>query len=105
MMDLSAFNADFFGGTFDEEGDYTPAGGQARPVRVIFDNEYQAAKFEPADAGIESSGPRATCRESDVQGIAHGDTLQIRSITWYVLEIRPDGTGLVTILLSRDPLP
>jgi hypothetical protein len=105
MIDLSGFNADFFDGTFDEVGVFTPSGGSPRSIPVIFDNEYQAAQYQEADAGIESSGPKATCLEGDVAGVAHGDTLIVRGKTWHVLEVRPDGMGLVTLLLSKDPLP
>ncbi len=105
MIDLAAFNAELFNGTFDEEGVFTPSGGSPRIIPVIFDNEYQAAQYREAEAGIESSGPKVTCRESDVVGVAHGDILVIRGNTWYVLEVRPDGTGLVTLILSQDPLP
>ena len=102
MIDLDDFNASFFDGTFDEAAVYTPSGGQAKSIQVIFDNEYQAAQFRQADAEIESSGPRATCRESDVAGVAHGDTLQIRGTTFSVVEVHPDGTGLVILILSKD---
>ena len=105
MIDLDGFNADLFNGTFDEEGVFTPTGGSSRSIPVVFDNEYQATQFQKADAEIESSGPRVMCLESDVPGVAHGDTLGIRGKTWYVIEVRPDGTGMVTLMLSQDPLP
>ena len=81
MIDLEDFNASFFDGTFDEAAVYTPSGGQAKSIQVIFDNEYQAAQFKTAAAEIESSGPRAACREPDVAGVMHGDTLEVRSVT------------------------
>lgn len=105
MVDLEDFNDCFFNGDFDEVVLYTPSGGQGKPVRAVFDNEYQAAQFDVADAGIESSGPKVTCLEAEIPGVAHGDAVVVRGITWYVLEVRPDGTGLVTLMLSRDPLP
>lgn len=102
MIDLEDFNSAFFDGSFDEEIIYMPSGGQARSVRAIFDNEYQAAQFAQAESEIESSGPKATCREGDVAGVAHGDTLQVRGVTYSVAEVHPDGTGLVVLILSRD---
>lgn len=104
MIDLDAFNTDLFNGTFDEEVLFTPSGGQARPVRAIFDNPYQGTQYAQGDIEIESSGPKATCRDTEVAGVAHGDTLQIRGKTWYVLEVQPDGTGLVVLILSEDPI-
>ena len=102
MIGLDDFNAAFFDGSFDEAAVYTPAGGQARTIQVLFDNEYQAAQFAEAKAEVESSGPRATCREGDVAGVAHGDTLSIRGVTYSVAEVHPDGTGLVVLILSKD---
>ena len=102
MIGLDDFNASLFDGSFDEEIIYTPSGGQARSVRAIFDNEYQAAQFAQADAEIEASGPKATCREADMAGVAHGDTLQVRGVTYSVAEVHPDGTGLVVLILSKD---
>ncbi len=102
MIDVDAFNTCFFNGTFDEEALYTPAGGSAMPVRAIFDNEYLAAQFQQADAEIESSGPKATCREADVAGVARGDTLQVRGTTYSIAEVHADGMGLVILILSRD---
>ena len=102
MIDLDDFNAAFFDGSFDEVAVYNPSGGQGRTIQVLFDNEYQAAQFTQADAQIEGSGPRATCREGDVAGVAHGDTLSIRGITYSVAEVHPDGTGLVVLILSKD---
>ncbi len=102
MIDLEDVNAAFFNGDFDEAAVYTPAGGQARTIQVIFDNEYQVAQFAEADSQVESSGPRVTCREVDVASVAHGDTLQIRGVTYSIAEVHPDGTGLVVLILSRD---
>ena len=102
MIDLNAFNTRFFIGTFDEEAIYTPSGGTATPITVIFDNEYQVAQFTQAESQIEASGPRATCREADVAGVAHGDALQVRGVVYTVAEVHPDGTGLVVLVLSRD---
>ena len=102
MIDLEDFNASFFDGSFDEVAVLTPSGGVARTIQVLFDNEYQAAQFQQADAAIESSGPKATCRESEVASVAHGDTLQIRDTAYSVVEVHRDGTGLVVLILSRD---
>jgi len=106
MIDLSGFISDLLDAdVFAENATFTPAGGQGRSVVVIYDNGYQAAQYRVAEAEIESLGPKVTCREADVVDVAHGDTIVLRGVTLHVLEVQPDGFGMVTILLSKDPLP
>ncbi len=82
------------------------AGGGLPPVSipVIFEGLYAASEFTQAEASIENASPKAYCRASDVVGAAHGDTLTIGAKTWHVVEVRPDGTGVVALVLSEDPL-
>jgi len=86
---------------FAEGALYTPAGGDTKTIKVTFDNEYVAVKAA-GDAYIESCGPAAYCKDSDITGAKHNDTLVINSITYYVIEIHPDGTGMTTLILSKD---
>ncbi len=88
-----------------QDATYTPAGGAAKPIRVIFSNEYSA----PEGAGIigvSSSVPVAICKTSDVSGVARDDTLALvvdgATVTYKIKEFMPDGTGMTTLLLSRD---
>ena len=55
-----------------------------------------------ATGEIESTDPQVIVKASDISGIEHGATLIINSITYYVVGIHPDGTGIVILMLSRD---
>ncbi|MFA6148661.1 MAG: hypothetical protein WC899_10685 [bacterium] len=104
-LDLAAF-FDVDGG-FAVTATYIPAvGGAPTNIPVIFDNEYAAAEYDRlADrASLESTSPRVVCRDADVPGISHGATLAISGTTYYVIEVRPDGTGVTTLVLSKDPV-
>lgn len=79
---------------------YTPQGGAASAIKVIFDNEYRAVNIETGQ--VESAGPQATCKTSDVANAKHGETLVINSTTYYIIEIQPDGTGFTILILSRN---
>lgn len=101
-MDFTDFNAAFFSGAFEEPAVYTPAGGEGATIPVVFRSDYEAAQAPGTDGSVESAAPVATCRESDVPAAAHGSTLSVRGVTYTVVEIHPDGTGLVDLILSRD---
>jgi len=78
---------------------HTPAGGAARAVPGIFDNEYVTV-FDGEDASVESSGPVFMCRTADVSAAAHGDTLAISGTVYTVRGVQPDGTGMTTLRLE-----
>ena len=101
MIDLSGFNSDYFDGTFDEEAVYTPAGGQAKSIQVIFDNGYSILPVI-GEPGMGDSSPQVLCKTADAGSASHGDTLLVGGTTYYVQEVRPDGTGITTLILSRD---
>lgn len=69
-------------------------------IRGIFDNRGQNVAI--FDGQIEATGPQVTVKSSDVTGIKHGDTMTIRSKTWYIRGIEDDGTGITVLNLSED---
>ncbi len=79
---------------------YTPSSGTASTIKVIFDNKSMDIQVE--DGSFEFSGPQAICKSSDVSSAAHNDTLVIGGVTYYITGIHPDGTGLTTLILSKD---
>ncbi len=103
MINLSGFNADLFNGTFDEEGVFTPSGGSSRSIPVIFDNEYSVVQGV-GDTGMGIPAPQSLCKASDAPNVAVGDRLAVAGTNYYVQEVQPDGTGLVLLILSKDPL-
>ena len=89
---------------FAETALYAAGGLPPVSIPVIFERPYTASEFAQSEASIENASPKAFCRASDVAGAAHGDTLTIGTKTWHVVEVRPDGTGVVALILSEDPL-
>lgn len=94
----------FFGASEVESGHavaatYTPDGGSPSTVNGIFDNEY----FDDfGEVGLESSQPAFHCDAADVSGVAQGDALQVNSVNFEIVNVRPDGTGLVTLVLQEQ---
>lgn len=86
--DLTAFLGDFaieattVGGTF----------------MVLFDDGYSEGAV--GFAGMASTQPAAMARSVDVAGMAVGDEIVILGTAYSIAEMRPDGTGMVTLILE-----
>ena len=87
---------------FTVDGTYTPQGGGPSTIKVVFENQYQSIEMLSEGVGVESTGPAATCKTSDVSTAKHGDTLAISGKIYYINGVQPDGTGLTRLLLSED---
>ncbi len=68
-------------------------------VNGIFDDEY----FEVGigTPGVEGSQPSFICRAADVSAAVQGDTLLIGSTTYTVVNVQPDGTGMIRLVLRE----
>jgi len=80
---------------------YIRQGYASAQIPVIFDNEYSTAEGI-GEPGMGVPSPQVLCKTADVPSASHGDTLLVGGITYYVQEVRPDGTGITTLILSRD---
>ena len=69
-------------------------------INIQFVDEYEAITLLGLE--IENARPMAMAATTDITGIKHRDTLVIDTITYYVIEIHDDGTGITTLLLSKD---
>lgn len=80
---------------FSDFGESAVWNGSA--VRVIFDNAFNLS------AGlVESTGPAVQVKAADVDGVKHGDSLKVRSVSYVVRGIEPDVTGdILTLQLER----
>lgn len=82
---------------FFQPGDFaTTVTWNGATVNGIFD----AAYVEPLTS--ESIGPQLMCAQADVDGVAHGDTVLVDAVTYKVVNVQPDGTGVVTLRLERQ---
>lgn len=72
-------------------------GGTPSTVNVIFD----AAYFDPLGL-FEGTAPTAWVPTSDAVAVAQGDTLEVNSTTYTIVEVMPDGSGNVIQLRLRS---
>jgi len=73
-------------------------GRRTRRIKVIFDEPYLNPQLGEYD--METREPRFTCKESDVRGLARGDTVDVHGKTFDVLAVEPDGTGIAIVRLA-----
>lgn len=92
---------DIYFSRFGRTVEYTPSGGSAREITAIFDANYVPSYV----IGIEhqNAGPRVLCKSEDVEeDVSQGATFLIDTVTYSVIEVRPDGTGIHELILSRN---
>ena len=93
---------------FGVSATYTPSGGAAATLSVIFDKTYfedQALAgitgHQPiALAGIAGHQPMALARTSDLTGTIVGGTLVVSSVTYTIVNAEDDGTGFTPLILE-----
>lgn len=84
---------------FAVEATFTPSAGDAATIRGIFDAEFVA--IDPGGSvGVSTAAPMFQARTVDVTN-AYGGTLAVNSTTYDIIEVRPDGTGMTTLILQE----
>ena len=73
--------------------------GSGSSINVIFNKEY--FEIPGGEVGVESSQPVMYCRSSDVTNVEQGDTIQVDSVTYNIVKVEPDNTG-VTVLFGES---
>jgi hypothetical protein len=84
---------------FTVSASYSHAGGAAIAINVIFDDEFTGTNLSTGE--IDTAAPQVRARTVDVSDATQGDTLIISSVTYYVTSVRPDGTGVSILQLSK----
>ncbi|GFM38316.1 head-tail joining protein [Desulfovibrio psychrotolerans] len=70
----------------------------ARTFAAIFDNQGTLTTIGSVE--LETTAPTLTCRYSDVQDFARGETLcTVQGKVFDVDRVEPDGTGMAMVIL------
>ena len=101
MLNSSA-DIDLFFQTADfaETVAYTPEGGSPANIPVIFDMPYALTSVQ----GVTYQNAHPTClaKTSDVSTATSGATIVRGAVTYYVVDVQPDGTGITNLVLSTQ---
>ena len=105
MIDVADdLNVFFNSGDFGASAIYTPEGGSASIITVLFDKPFNSVPMD-GESDIESNTPTALCKTSDVSSVAHGDALVVNSTTYSVVGVQADfGSGYqgTTLLILEE---
>tara|TARA_Y100000310_G_scaffold63046_1_gene58337 strand:- start:1309 stop:1635 length:327 start_codon:yes stop_codon:yes gene_type:complete len=98
--------ADFFNTSdFGVAATYTPSGGSASTINVIFDKPFSSVPLDTGEQDVESNTPTALCISSDVSSVAHGDALVVSATTYSVVGVQKSaGSGFQdsTLLILEE---
>jgi len=102
---MSAFDSTFNDAFFDTDvfsvsADYTPSGGDAAAILVNFFNEGGQVELSGGVTVIEK--PIAMVKASDVTAPKQNETLEINSVTYYIIKATPDNEGITILELSKN---
>ena len=95
------FNSDDFG----TSATYTPDGGSASTITVLFDKPFNSIPMDSGEVDVESNTPTCLCQTTDVSAAAHGDVIVISSTTYHVVGVQADsGSGYqgTTLLVLEE---
>lgn len=85
---------------FAEAATYTPLAGSPVTIQGIFDAP-QASRNITEMMDVTIPAPQFVCRTVDVPNAADGDSISIRSVSYYVRVVITDGTGITTLMLEK----
>lgn len=74
----------------------TDASYKENTIRVLFQNGFVVVN------GVETTAPMTECLDTDVAGVAHGDTITVGGVTYSIIGIQPTGSGITKLILSED---
>ena len=97
-LDAVYFNTD----DFAKDATWTPDGGSATAIKVIFDDEYTGTNIGTGE--IDNADPMVRIKSSTVSAVSQGDTIIVDTVTYYVKSVQPDGTGVTIAQLSSKGL-
>ena len=85
---------------FGETVTFTPAGGSPEAVTGIFDADHVYQELL-GDTMIETTRPVMVVRDAALsQTPVRGDAISVRSVSYVVTEIQPDGQGDQVLILE-----
>ena len=93
---LSFFNPQEFGVSVKLT---SSSSGVESDVYGIFDSQY--FNLDLGVSAVSSSDLQFTCRTADVCDYTQGDQLTLNSVTYEIIDVQEDGTGITVLKLHK----
>ena len=84
-----------------EDATYTPSGGVAKSIKVLFENVEAPQPVQGAT--VVGSIPTAEARTSDLTGTVLGGELVINGTTYTIEAVLDDDTGMTDLRMEEAP--
>lgn len=98
--DLTEFFADDSDGGFAIEANIQLAAGSFRTINVIYDEPFIQTDI-PDGGFVRGADIYFTAVEADVRDVEDNDVVQVNGESLYIKSIKPDGTGMARVYLTR----
>lgn len=87
---------------FAVEATLFPGEAGERTIYGLFDNDHFEVETG-ATIGISSTRPSLLAQMADIADVVQGSAVRVESVDYKVIDISPDGTGLVDlVLIEKD---
>jgi hypothetical protein len=70
--------------------------GSSSTITALLQTDYLLEETG-GEVGVETATPIITARSSDVNNVSQGDTIAINSVTYTIVEVQDDGTGMTKL--------
>ena len=87
---------------FDDDGFAVDAIIGAAPVKVIFDEPYEAVS--PITGEVDTTAPKCLIRSADATAVVQGTAITIVGVSYTVMDVQPGGQGLTELILSTEAI-
>lgn len=88
---------------FEEDATYELAGGQPVAVRGVFDEEHEFLDVGGTVEISSQSAPVFDIQEKNLPaGYARDDRITVRGTLFRVVDIQPDGHGVISLILAEQ---
>lgn len=65
----------------------------------IYSGPYEEVAMQ--GGAVEGYAPHVLVKNADAAGVTHGTAVVARGVTYYVVNIHPDGEGMTALVLSQ----
>lgn len=86
---------------FAEDATWTPTAQAARTLKIVWQDPFELSDVQ---GQFENRALSFLVRSSAVDGMRRGESIVRAGVTYYVLHVEHDGTGVARVFVSKEKL-